>query len=48
MIINDKIEAKVYKILCSYCPYSKQCHEECITCDEYNDMLQMEAEKNDD
>lgn len=34
-IIEPNIEEIVYNKMCSNCPDSKYCHEECVECDEY-------------
>ena len=37
--IKQLLESKVYKQMCSNCPNAKKCHEECITCEEYDNKL---------
>lgn len=33
------IEELVYELMCSQCPYAKECHESCTTCEEYEDEV---------
>ena len=41
-----EIEHKVYKKMCLDCMYAKKCHEECETCEEFDEMVEMEKKHN--
>lgn len=38
---SDEINQRVHNELCHSCPHSKECHEECKTCDDFNDLVQL-------
>lgn len=38
--LTDELEARVYKELCSSCPHSKKCHDECTTCEDFQKTLE--------
>lgn len=42
---RDEIEQSVYKCLCSCCPRAKQCHDDCVTCEEFDDVLSKALKK---
>lgn len=33
--MNEKLEERIYELLCKNCPKAKQCHEECDYCDKF-------------
>lgn len=37
--MNEDLEYQLYKRLCSHCPNAKQCHEECETCETFDEEL---------
>ena len=45
--MEEDIEYKLYKMMCSDCPNAKKCHEECDTCEEYDEELEsLKGEQN--
>ena len=36
---KNEIEMKIYSRMCGSCPNAKMCHEECETCEEYDEVL---------
>ena len=38
--MEEDIEYKLYKMMCSDCPNARYCHEACENCDEYEEELQ--------
>lgn len=36
----DDLEMKIYQLMCASCPSARLCHEECTTCDEYEEELE--------
>lgn len=37
--MNEDLEYQLYRLMCGSCPNAKKCHEECETCEEYDDEL---------
>ena len=37
-----QLEQQVYNTMCSSCPNAKQCHDDCVTCDEYEEAMENE------
>ena len=44
--MNEDLEYQVYKRLCSHCPNQKRCHDECETCEQYDQELKGEQNGN--
>ncbi len=44
--MKKDIEQEVYEKLCSYCPFSRRCHEEVLTCTEFDIELAKAQNKN--
>ena len=44
--MNEKdLAYQLYRLMCSECPNARKCHEECETCEEYNEeMKRLERE----
>ena len=36
----DKLEDKLYSLMCWNCPNAKKCHDECETCEEFDKELE--------
>ena len=42
----SEIEELLYTKLCKYCPYQRNCHDNCTTCDKYEEERErMENEQ---
>ncbi len=41
----EKLEMELYQKLCSSCPNSKKCHEDCEYCDDFYANLEYESNK---
>lgn len=41
---EDLIIQRVYGELCWCCPRAKQCHEDCTTCDDFDDLVQSQLQ----
>ncbi len=39
LIQKESKEEKVYDKLCRYCPNAKHCHDDCVTCDKYEEAM---------
>lgn len=38
--MNKEPYQKAYDIMCVNCMYEKRCHEECISCEEFDELLE--------
>lgn len=37
----DDLEMRIYQLMCKDCPSAYLCHENCTTCDEYEEELEL-------
>ena len=38
---ENEIEMRVYRELCCGCPNSKKCHDDCVTCEKYDNAVKF-------
>lgn len=43
--LEKKISFELYYSMCRDCPNSKQCHDDCVNCDEYEKELEKELKE---
>ena len=42
--MEEDLEMKIYQMLCSNCPNARKCHEQCETCEEYDEEIRKVEE----
>jgi hypothetical protein len=45
--VSDEMYSKVYSIMCSNCINAKKCHEECTTCEDFEEKMLEEGTTNE-